>query len=81
MIDSNYFKKSFSLLKKPIPKTFEYAGTKHTDLIRNIKEDVAQMVKIENKKDFNYLKEKSIYKSCINRLERILKQLLLIDNI
>lgn len=80
MNDSTYFKNSFKKLKKQIPTTLSYAGVKHNDLIKNIKDDVAQMVRIENLPEANVLKNKSIYLSCQGRLGKILNRLLELEN-
>ena len=55
MNNSNYFKNNFKSLKNPIPTTLQYGGVKHNDLIKNIKDDVATMVKIEGLPEFNDL--------------------------
>jgi hypothetical protein len=80
MNDSNYFKNSFKSLKNPIPTTLQYAGVKHNDLVKNIKDDVATMQKIESLPDFNIFCKKAVYLSCQGRLERILKELLQLEN-
>lgn len=80
MNNSTYFKNSFKNLKKPIPTTLSYAGVKHNDLVKNIKDDVAVMVKIENLPEADILKRKSIYLSCQGRLEKILNRLLELDS-
>jgi hypothetical protein len=80
MNDSNYFKNSFKSLKNPIPTTLQYAGVKHNDLIKNIKDDVATMQRIEQLPEFNVLCKKAIYLSCKSRLGKILKELLELEN-
>jgi hypothetical protein len=81
MKDSIFFKNKFKTLKKPIPEVLEYAGVKHNNLIKNIKEDVSMMDRIEKRKDFDVLKNRLVYISLINRLDKILYQLELIDNL
>ena len=80
MNDSNYFKNSFKSLKKQIPTTLSYAGVKHNDLIKNIKDDVAQMVRIESLPEASILKKKAIYLSCQGRLDKVLNRLLELEN-
>jgi len=81
MKDSIFFKNKFKSIKKPIPDFLEYAGVKHNNLIKNIKDDVSTMERIEKRKDFNGLKNKLVYVSLSNRLEKVLYQLELIDNL
>lgn len=76
--DSNYFKMEFSHITFDIPDTLEYAGTKHLELKRNIKEDVLLMASIEKKENDNLL-NKNVYISCRSRLSKILEQLKLME--
>jgi hypothetical protein len=48
--------------------------------VKNIKDDVATMQKIESLPDFNIFCKKAVYLSCQGRLERILKELLQLEN-
>lgn len=80
MNDSNYFKGCFKSLKKPIPSTLEYAGVKHNDLIKNLKDDVNEMVRIEKSTEAVSMMKKATYRACQGRLEKILKRLLELEN-
>lgn len=78
--NSTYFKESFKSLKKQIPITLEYSGTKHNDLIKNIKDDVTTMSRIESLDNFQFLSGKSLYLSCVARLNKVLNKLLELEN-
>ena len=77
--NSTYFKESFKSLLKPIPSELKYEGVYHSDLIKNIKEDVAIMVRIESDEKFDTLRRKAVYLSCQGRLGKILGRLLELD--
>jgi|APGre2960657468_1045069.scaffolds.fasta_scaffold284890_2 hypothetical protein len=76
MNDSNYFKDCFKSLKKPIPPTLQYAGVKHNDLIKNIKDDVNEMARIEKSAEAGSMMKKAMYLAFQGRLEKVLKRLL-----
>ena len=76
MNNSNYFKDCFKSLKKPIPPTLQYAGVKHNDLIKNLKDDVNEMASIEKSSEAVSMMKKAIYIACQGRLEKVLKRLL-----
>ena len=80
MNDSNYFKNCFKSLKKPIPPTLQYAGVKHNDLIKNLKDDVNEMVRIEKSPEAGWMMKRAIYLGCQGRLEKVLKRLLELEN-
>ena len=80
MNNSNYFKDCFKSLKKAIPPTLQYAGVTHNDLIKNIKDDVSEMVMIEKSDEAGSMMKKAMYLACQGRLEKILKRLLELEN-
>jgi hypothetical protein len=80
MNDSTYFKNCFKSLKKPIPATLKYAGVTHNDLIKNLKDDVNEMVRIEKSPEAGSMIKKAIYLACQGRLEKVLKRLLELEN-
>jgi hypothetical protein len=73
-VDSNFYKQAFSSISFDIPDTLSYAGTFHSELKRNIKEDVSLMASIEKKED-DKLMNKNIYIACRSRLDKILNKL------
>jgi len=80
MNDSTYFKNCFKSLKKPIPATLQYAGVKHNDLIKNLKDDVNEMVRIEKSPEAGWMMKRATYLACQGRLEKILKRLSELEN-